>query len=166
MTFTTAHTDPLHHADAVVVLAGEHDGREDYGISLAASGWAHTVVLSDPYPDSDPIMRRVCRQQVAGVEVRCPHPAPITTRGEAEMVHSLAAQRSWTRVIVVSWRYHLPRARLVFGQCFSRRPGAVMMEAVPQRYNYSVVWWEYIYAYQYGALAKTVLLGDCIDQRI
>lgn len=41
------------------------------------------------------------------------------------------------------------------------RPGAVMMEAVPQRYNYSVVWWEYIYAYQYGALAKTVLLGDC-----
>ena len=49
MTFTTAHTDPLQHADAVVVLAGEHDGREDYGISLAAGGWARIVVLSDPY---------------------------------------------------------------------------------------------------------------------
>ena len=77
------------------------------------------------------------------------------------MVRSLAAQRSWTRIIVVSWRYHLPRARLVFGQCFSRRPDAVVMEAVPQRYHYSLAWWEFIYAYQYGALAKAVLLGDC-----
>ena len=35
------------------------------------------------------------------------------------------------------------------------------MEAVPQRYHYSLVWWELIYAYQYGASAKAVLLGDC-----
>ena len=44
--FTNAKTDPLQKADAVVVLGGEHDGREDYGIGLARSGWAPTVSVS------------------------------------------------------------------------------------------------------------------------
>lgn len=58
--FTNAPTDPLQRADAVVVLGGEHDGREDYGIALARNGWAPTVLISNPYHSSDPVMRRVC----------------------------------------------------------------------------------------------------------
>ena len=41
--------------------AGEHDGREDFGIGLAKQGWASTVVISNPYGDGDPVMKRVCR---------------------------------------------------------------------------------------------------------
>ncbi len=33
--FTRTHDDPLREVDAIVVLGGEHDGREDYGIELA-----------------------------------------------------------------------------------------------------------------------------------
>jgi uncharacterized SAM-binding protein YcdF (DUF218 family) len=159
--FNSAATDPLQRADAVVVLGGEHDGREDYAIGLARSGWARTVLISNPYADWDPLMRRVCAESDSSVEVICLRPFPSTTRGEAEMARRLANQRSWTKIIVVTWKFHVPRARLVFRQCFSQDPGAVVMEAVPRRYDYSVLHWEWVYAYQYSGLLKAVALGDC-----
>lgn len=158
--FTNAKVDPLEKADAVVVLGGEHDGREDYGIELARSGWAPTVVISDAYPKNDPVMERVCKPQPA-VEVICARAPELNTRGEARMVHRLASERSWNKIIVVTWRYHLPRARLIFQQCFSRNSDAVVMEAVPRRYDYSPVRWQFIYAYQYAAFAKAEAMGEC-----
>lgn len=163
--FTNAKTDPLQRADAVVVLGGEHDGREDYGIELARSGWAPTVVISDAYPKDDPVMERVCKPQPS-IEVVCARATELNTRGEAQMIQRLAAQRSWTKIIVVTWRYHLPRARLIFQQCFSANSDAVVMEAVPRRYDYSLARWQFIYAYQYAAFAKAEAMGDCknVDQ--
>lgn len=160
--FKNARSDPLQLADAVVVLGGEHDGREDYGLSLAREGWAPTVVISNPYPADDSVMRRVCGRPASGVEVICLRPSPLTTRGEADMVRRLAAQRSWDRVIVVSWRYHLPRARMVFRQCFSDDPSAVVMRAVPRPYEFSIARWEFVYVYQYAGLLKAALQGDCV----
>jgi uncharacterized SAM-binding protein YcdF (DUF218 family) len=158
--FTNAKVDPLEKADAVVVLGGEHDGREDYGIELARSGWAPTVVISDAYLKNDPVLERVCKPQ-STIEVICARAPELNTRGEARMVHQLAAQRSWTKIIVVTWRYHLPRARLIFQQCFSRNSDAVVMEAVPRRYDYSPARWQFIYAYQYAAFAKAEAMGEC-----
>jgi uncharacterized SAM-binding protein YcdF (DUF218 family) len=158
--FTNATVDPLQKADAVVVLGGEHDGREDYGIELARSGWAPTVVISDAYLKDDPVMKRVCKPQ-STIEVICARAPALTTRGEAQMMHQLAAQRSWSKIIVVTWRYHLPRARLIFRQCFSRNSKAVVMEAVPRRYDYSPAHWQFVYAYQYAAFAKAKAMGDC-----
>jgi uncharacterized SAM-binding protein YcdF (DUF218 family) len=165
--FTNAKVDPLAHADAVVVLGGEHDGREDYGIRLARSGWAPTVVISDAYAKDDPVMQRVCKPQPE-IEVICARAPEMTTRGEAEMMHALAAERSWSKIIVVTWRYHLPRARLIFQQCFSPTASAVVMEAVPRRYDYSLARWQFIYAYQYAAFAKAKAMGKCktVDQSL
>lgn len=159
--FTNAPADPLQKADAIVVLGGEHDGREDYGIALARDGWAPTVVLSNPYPADDAIMKRVCAPQGGGVEVLCERPDPVTTRGEAEIMHRLAAERSWHKVIVVTWRYHMPRARWVFRQCFSQDPNAVVMVDVPRQYDFSLLHWEFVYAYQDFAFAKAFIQGDC-----
>jgi len=159
--FNNAPSDRLQRADAVLVLAGDHDGREDYGIALARSGWAPTVVISDAYESWDPVMGRVCNESGGGVEVICVRAFPRTTRGEATMMRRLAVQRSWSKIIVVTWKYHVPRARFVFRQCFSTDPNAVVMGAVPRRYDYSVALWEFVYAYQYGGLVKAILLGDC-----
>jgi uncharacterized SAM-binding protein YcdF (DUF218 family) len=159
--FTNASADRLQRADAIVVLGGEHDGREDYAIGLARDGWAPTVVLSNPYPATDPVMQRVCTGTGGGVEVLCERPFSVTTRGEAEMIHRLAAERSWSKIIVVTWRYHMPRARLIFRQCFSRDLNAVVMQSVPRQYDFSVAHWEFVYAYQYFALAKAFVQGDC-----
>jgi len=159
--FTNAPADVLQKADAIVVLGGEHDGREDYGISLARDGWAPTVVLSNPYPDGDPIMQRVCTAPGGGVEVLCERPDPVTTRGEADVMRRLAAERSWHKIIVVTWRYHMPRARWIFRQCFSPDPNAVVMQAVPRQYDFGVLHWEFVYAYQDFAFAKALIQGDC-----
>jgi uncharacterized SAM-binding protein YcdF (DUF218 family) len=158
---THAREDELQRADAIVVLAGEHDGREQYGVSLAEAGWAPAVVLSNPYPEGDRIMKAACQRRNDDIEVICVHPHVLTTRGEAEIVRALAAQRSWHKIIVVSWRYHLPRARLVFRQCFSDDTDAVVLRAVPNRYKYSIARWELIYAYQYAGFMKAFVLGDC-----
>ena len=160
LVFANARTDDLRQADAIIVLGGEHDGREDYGISLAREGWAPTVVISNPYDDWDPVMKRVCRP-AADVEVICARPDPLTTRGEAVLVQRLALERNWSTIIVVSWRYHLPRARLVFDQCFSDRPGSTVMVAVPRRYRYSLFRWEFVFAYQWAGLAKALAQGEC-----
>jgi hypothetical protein len=159
--FTNASADALQRADAIVVLGGEHDGREDYAIGLARDGWAPTVVLSNPYPAGDPVMQRVCTPPGGGVEVLCERPVSVTTRGESEMMHRLAGERSWHKIIVVTWRYHMPRARLIFRQCFSRDPNAVVMQAVPRQYDFSVGHWEFVYAYQDFAFAKALVQGDC-----
>jgi uncharacterized SAM-binding protein YcdF (DUF218 family) len=160
--FTNARVDELQHADAVIVLGGEHDGREDYGLQLAHDGWAKAVVISNPYPPNDPVMLRVCRKPGdGGVEVICRRPDVLTTRGEAEMMRQLAQERSWSKIIVVSWRHHLPRARLVFDQCYSDRAGSTVMLAVPRRYRYSPLVWEFVYAYQFSGLAKAIVLGEC-----
>ncbi|GAA1479670.1 YdcF family protein [Gordonia sinesedis] len=162
--FVREHQDPLRKADAIVVLGGEHDGREDYGLQLAREGWASTVLISDPYasresrwgPASAALMQRVCSSGTARIEVICFPPDPSTTRGEAMFVQRLAEQRRWSTVIVISWRYHLVRARYIFGQCFD---GGVVMRSVPRSYERSPAAWLTQFAYQYGGLAKAAVLG-------
>ena len=51
----------------------------------------------------------------------CFHPDPYSTRGEAEAFARLAAKRGWRSVIVVSSRYHLVRARMLFERCYDGR---------------------------------------------
>lgn len=158
--FANAKVDELQRVDAIIVLGGEHDGREQYALNLARAGWAPTVVLSNPYRAGDPVMARACRES-PDIEVICERPDPMTTRGEAILMRRLAQVRGWSNIMVISWRYHLPRARLVFRQCFSAEPGATVMVAVPRRYQLSLLGWEYIFTYQWAGLAKAVVQGEC-----
>lgn len=156
--FTVDHSDVLRKADAIVVLGGEHDGREDYGLSLARAGYADTVLISDPYwprTPEDALMDRVCGQPPPGIEVRCLRPEPSTTRGEAMFTARLARERGWSRIIVVSWRFHLVRARYIFRQCFG---GDLVMRSVPRAYDFSPSMWGFTYGYQYAGLAKATIL--------
>jgi uncharacterized SAM-binding protein YcdF (DUF218 family) len=157
--FNRPHADPLTKADAIIVLGGENDGRLQYGLSLAEQGYADTVVLSDSYSDDEADFadyRRACASGTATVTVICFHPSPYSTRGEAMHLARLAKQRNWTHVIVVSWNYHMVRARYIFHQCFD---GSVTMRPVPRSYDFSLVRWAREYAYQYTALIKAFLLG-------
>lgn len=158
--FAHARPDPLRKVDAIVVLGGEHDGREAYGIKLAEQGYAPTVLLSDPYRPRDQVMRRYCQRR-DDIEVICRPPVPSTTRGEALMARALADKRGWRSVIVISWRYHLPRARRIFDLCFAPPGGIVVMRDVPRAYPFSVARWQYTYLYQYAAWVKAELQGAC-----
>lgn len=158
--FARAKADPLQRADAIVVLGGEHDGREAYGLSLAEQGYATTVLLSNPYSSKDKVMLKACAPR-ADIEVICQPPIPSTTRGEALFTRKFAGERGWKSVIVVSWRYHLPRARKIFDECFVTPGRSVILRDVPRLYPFSVAQWQYTYLYQYGGWVKAELQGPC-----
>lgn len=157
--FNRPHADPLTKADAIIVLGGENDGRLQYGLSLAEQGYADTVVLSNSYNDKPadlPDFNRACASGTATLTVICFVPSPYTTRGEAMYLARLAKQNNWSHVIVVSWNFHMVRARYIFEQCFG---GSVTMLPVPRSYDYTPLQWATVYAYQYGALIKALALG-------
>lgn len=156
--YAHARFDPLQKVDAIVVLGGAHDGRESYGIDLARRGYASQVVLSDPYRSSDERMREFCATRMPGVRVRCFVPDPATTRGEAEGIRELAVSNGWERVMVISWRYHLPRARFIFGRCADTD---IVVRPVPRDYDYSVLRWAREYLYQTAAFAKAATVDRC-----
>ncbi len=155
--FNRPHVDPLSKADAIVVLGGEWDNRVAYGLDLARRGYARTVVLSDSYIGHRDEMRRACEDPIPGVSVICFTPHPYTTRGEAIFTSELAAEHNWSHVILVSWNYHMVRARYIFSQCFD---GGIILRPVPRTYKkLGVLKWSWIYAYQYAALAKATIIG-------
>lgn len=158
--FAGAQADPLKRADAIVVLSGEHDGREAYGISLAEQEYAPTVLISNPHRPSDKVMAQACRPR-SDIKIICRAPSPATTRGEAIMTRQFAQQYGWKSVIVISWRFHLPRARYIFDQCFTSPDRSVIMRDVPRTYPFSVANWQYQYLYQYGGWVKAVIQGQC-----
>lgn len=154
--FTKGHMDPVTRADAIVVLGGEHDGREAYGVDLAKRGYADTVLLSNPYWSGDKVMKKACAASTPEVEVVCFKPQPGTTRGEAVFTQQMAERFGWDHVIVISWRYHLLRARFVFSECFT---GKVTMTGVPRAYDFSLAKWESVYAYQVVGFVKAAVVG-------
>ena len=129
--FARAKADPVTYVDAIIVLGGDHDGREAYGLELAEQGYAPTVVLSNPYATRDTVMKQACRPR-RDIKVICKAPDPSTTRGEAIMAREYADAYGWRSIIVISWRYHLPRARRIFEQCFVDFTRSVVMRDVPR----------------------------------
>jgi uncharacterized SAM-binding protein YcdF (DUF218 family) len=157
--FNRPHADPLTNADAIIVLGGDNDGRLQYGLSLAEQGYAPTVVLSNSYGDKPadlPDFERACASGTATFTVICFTPSPYTTRGEAMYLARLAKRHNWTHVIVVSWNFHMVRARYIFDQCFG---GSVTMRPVPRSYDFTPVRWAWEYAHQYTGLLKAFVLG-------
>ncbi|WAM16828.1 YdcF family protein [Rhodococcus sp. JS3073] len=156
--YTDSEFDPVRPVDAIVVLGGEDDGRVQYGIELARHGVSQNVVLSDWFLGTSKKMAAYCATKDPGIVITCFPPTPPTTRGEAMFTSDLAAQHNWKSLLVISWRYHLPRARYIFSQCFK---GEIVMRPVPRDYNFSLAEWGYTYLYQTVGFAKAFLEDPC-----
>jgi uncharacterized SAM-binding protein YcdF (DUF218 family) len=105
------------HADAVVVLSGGPGPRLSRGLGLVRRGVAPVLVVSDGWSPTWPEANRLCAGRTAPVRVLCLHPDPYDTHGEAETFARLAAAQHWTSVVVVSSRYHIARAKILFDRC-------------------------------------------------
>jgi uncharacterized SAM-binding protein YcdF (DUF218 family) len=106
------------HADAVVVLAGARGPRLERGLALVRRGVAPVLVISDGWSPTWLEANRLCAGRAGPVPVVCLHPSPYSTRGEAKAFAREAASRRWASVVVVSSRYHIARARILFERCF------------------------------------------------
>jgi uncharacterized SAM-binding protein YcdF (DUF218 family) len=105
------------HADAVVVLAGARAPRLTRGLELVRQGVAPVLAVSDAWSPTWVEANRLCAGRPAPTPVLCFHPVPYSTRGEARAVARLAADHHWTSVLVVTSRYHIVRAGILFDRC-------------------------------------------------
>lgn len=143
------------HVDAIVILGGATtDGRLQRGIELAEQGYAPNLLISQPSL-LNPFVRHACAQVISGVTVTCFKPDPTTTQGEAREIRAQAAAHGWKKVMVVTSKYHISRARLIVQRCYS---GQVLM--VDAR-NPSFGEWTYNLLYQTGAYAKALVHPGC-----
>ncbi|HZO49502.1 MAG TPA: YdcF family protein [Gaiellaceae bacterium] len=105
-------------ADAVVVLAG---GRTRLPLAerlVERQKVADTLVVSQDSQQHDPRRFALCDgPKPKGYRLICRFASPLSTRGEARLIASLAAEHNWVDVVVVSSRYHLYRAKLLIDRC-------------------------------------------------
>jgi hypothetical protein len=102
------------HADAIIELAGPGDhSRDQVALDLAREQKAPVLIQSTLPTDTH------CLPPVEGVSIECFHPDPNTTRGEARYIGSVAAQRHWNSVILVTTPDQAWRAHLRVSRCFS-----------------------------------------------
>ncbi|RRQ29119.1 YdcF family protein [Rhodococcus sp. Eu-32] len=142
------------HADAIVVLGGSEDNRDELGLELAEDGYAPELVYSNPYGSVDRLTE-ICRDGRSDVTVECFVPEPGTTRGEAREIRDRAGREGWKSVVVVTSTPHLSRARYIIGKCWD---GDVTY--VPSTTDRYVFEWAWEYVYQTAGYARAVF-EDC-----
>ena len=118
--------DRVRKADAIVVLGpGPHGERLRKAKELLRRDVAPVLVASVPDTAKGWVeLRAWCSQGRA----TCFRARPFTTRGEARQVARLARRRNWRSFVVVTSRYHVVRARLLYGRCFD---GSLMVVGAP-----------------------------------
>jgi uncharacterized SAM-binding protein YcdF (DUF218 family) len=108
-----ATSDPA-RADAIVVLSGGRE-RLPAALTLARRGVAPVLAISTVSRTPHfPLGRELCRAgRYEGVRVVCFDAVPYSTVGEADA----ARQHGWSRIVVVTSRFHTTRAHMLFRRC-------------------------------------------------
>ena len=132
--FVVVQSDSPRRADVIVVLSGDR-ARFTTGLRLFHEHVAPTLLISR---DTRPwkAVDALCGRR----GIRCFHATPYSTEGEAETVERLSRGHDWNRVVVVTSRYHLRRARMLFERCLGRRPQVVAAETTFLDYAEVVPW--------------------------
>lgn len=115
---------PVHQpdrADAVVLLSGD-GARLPLALRLMERRVSSTLVFVGQ-PDTLAV-DNLCRTSQS-FEVVCLRPMPDNTRTEARATGRLARQRRWSSMVVVTSRFHVVRARMLFDRCFGGTVEAV-----------------------------------------
>jgi uncharacterized SAM-binding protein YcdF (DUF218 family) len=143
------------HADAVVVLGPPDNYRLSAAERLVAEGVADQLLISVPATGFGRAVQ-LCAHPPAGVRATCFKPDPGTTRGEAEATRRMAHTQGWTTVVVVTSKFHVSRARMIFDRCLD---GTV--ETVSAHQSISPAQWAYQYVYQSAGYVRAFLQGGC-----
>jgi hypothetical protein len=137
-------TDPPGHADAVIVLSGGRNSRLDPALRLMSRDGAPVLVISGAgYDPKWKKARKLCADGSTKYRIVCFDPKPYSTRGEARAIARLAAQRHWTKIDVVTSRYHVFRAGIVIRRCYH---GKLAMIGAPYPWQDAPVAWAFEWA--------------------
>jgi uncharacterized SAM-binding protein YcdF (DUF218 family) len=150
-------TDPLQHADVIMVLAGARIERWLEAVDLYKEGWAPNILISPGqvsplevqllargvrYPrEGDLAHDAVLALGVPADKVTLPPGGVDNTAAEAALLRTTYPPRSIRRVIVVTSSYHVRRA----GYAFRRELGPAGVEVLVRASRYDEAtparWW-------------------------
>jgi uncharacterized SAM-binding protein YcdF (DUF218 family) len=105
----------------------EAEDRFDKALSLYVGGKAPLIVFSggaerfEGGPDEGDILRNEALRRGIPDEAILVTPRTWNTESEARILCSLATERKWKRVLVVTSAYHMPRAMLLSARCRAER---------------------------------------------
>jgi uncharacterized SAM-binding protein YcdF (DUF218 family) len=141
-------SDPLQHADAMIVLGDDNfsGDRAERAAELFQAGWAPQVVASGrmlrPYAGVAELIQRDLegRGVPAAAIIPFAHHA-ANTRSEAQALRELVAQRHWHRVLVVTSNYHTRRAGYIFRKVFPSNVSVLVESARDSDFD-PESWWE------------------------
>lgn len=107
------------HASVVVVLSGDK-ARLAPALALIRRGVAPTLALSTVERTRHwRVAETLCtRRRYLAARVVCFQAVPYSTQGEARTVARLARERHWSSIVVVTSRFHVTRARMLFRRCW------------------------------------------------
>ncbi|PBB08536.1 S-adenosyl-L-methionine-binding protein [Kocuria sp. WRN011] len=153
-------------SDALLVLGPPDTQRMATAQGLMERGIAPVLVIATPdaQPDDPPAMvqyyedKDFCTPRT-DYEVICFQPNPSTTQGEAMQLRDLAAERGWDTVTAVTFKQHVPRARMILERCYH---GELWMAATD--YEFTPLRTLRQYVYQSGGYVKAWLTPGCEQQ--
>ena len=131
-------------SDAIVVLGGAGD-RINEGFALARAGYAPLLLFSFNTSQQ-------CFPSTKKTTIKCFHPNPLSTRGEARSIAYMASHLHLHRIILVTTTPQATRARLRVGRCY---PGHILVVGVSPG---GIKSWAIALTYEWGALFKALVL--------
>jgi uncharacterized SAM-binding protein YcdF (DUF218 family) len=151
--------DPLDKADAIVVLAGSTMERPLEAADLYRDGYSRTIVLTRQMRDGGELAlvsrgvsfaEDVERVHHAFLELGVPREAIVipgrvhnSTAAEAVTVRELSASHGWRRIIIISSKYHLRRARFAFHRELRGTGVEVLMRGTRYDSSDPERWWRH-----------------------
>ncbi|MCB0245906.1 MAG: YdcF family protein [Anaerolineae bacterium] len=141
--------DPLQPADAVVVLGGGERDRVEEGARIFNAGLAPSLVVTDSPVDlpgirsdyADLMAQEARWQGVPATQIVRTPGLVTTTAEEAEAVRTLAEDRGWRSLIVVTDPFHTRRARMNFRRALRNSAVAVIIRPVQGSWYTASSWW-------------------------
>jgi len=141
-------SDPLQHADAIVVIGDDNysGDRAARGAELFEAGWAPQVVASGrmlrPYSGIAELIAHDLESKgvPAAAVVTFAH-RTANTREEAEALRDFVAQRHWHRILLVTSNYHTRRLRYIFRKVFPSDVTVMVTPAHDSDYDPGS-WWQ------------------------
>jgi hypothetical protein len=114
--------------DAIVVFRGGDGERVQLACQLVLDGVATALVLPNGLRRSDARPAIDELSSVEGIIVVTGEPATIDTAGEAAYIAGVAQQRGWSRLLLVTSTYHVPRASVYLRRALAKTDLAVTFE--------------------------------------
>jgi uncharacterized SAM-binding protein YcdF (DUF218 family) len=141
--------DPLHKADAIVVLSGDM-GRIDETARLYKDQLAEWLIITEtgqPSDNGEEETTSTKAKRLDALKEGIPEEAILTTAvessstlDEAHAVLSLMQEKMWTSCIVVTDPYHSRRTRKIFNDVFKGSGIQVMLRPVNNYWYRSSTW--------------------------